>query len=166
MLFQCLEIVNRHVPGSDRQLRGGKICQGARAQVAFAIHQLLRNGIVGRSDLIVFHPLGVVDQTGSQHVGFAFIEIVEELADILPDGDFELDAEVVGKLLRQLIIKTVGFIIEGREGHRRINGADAQFSARHDPRHAVFWFTHPRERRPQGGRQQEGHNADEQIINL
>jgi hypothetical protein len=46
----------------------------------------LRNRIVGGPGLIVFHPLLVIDQPGSQHIGLTVVEVVKQLADILPDG--------------------------------------------------------------------------------
>ena len=151
---------------SDGELLGGQRREGARPGIADAVDQLLRNRIVGGAGLIVFHPLLVIDQSGGQHIGLTVVEVVKQLADVLPDGYLKRDAKVVGKLLRQFVIQTERFIVHGGEGHWRVDGADAQLAASDNARHPVLGFTRPGDRRPQGSRQQKGDNADQQIINL
>ncbi len=151
---------------SDSELLGGQRREGARPGIADAVDQLLRNGIVGGAGLIVFHSLLVIDQSGGQHIGLTVVEVVKQLADVLPDGYLKRYAKVVGKLLRQFIIQTERFIVHGGEGHWRVDSADAQLAASDNARHPVLGFTRPGDRRPQGRRQQKGDNADQQIINL
>ncbi len=115
----------------------------ARPDITDTIDQLLGNRIVGGASLVVFHPLLVINQTGSQHIGLTVVEVVKQLADILPDGYLKRHAQIVSKLLRQFIIQTERFIVHGGEGHRRVDGADAQLAASDNTRHPVLGFTGP-----------------------
>ena len=135
-------------------------------RTADAVNQLLRYPVVNRARLVVFEALVVIDKAGSQHIGIAVIEVVKNLADILAYGHFQFNAEIAGELLGELVIKPVRLIIYTGIRQRGRNSAYAKFAPRLDGRNAVVGFAEPGDRRPQGRCQQQGDDADKQIINL
>ena len=166
LLFQLTQILDHHMAGRNGQLlivNGG---QRAWPQTPDAIDQLLRNGVIGRARLIVFATLTVIDQTGCQYVGIVVIKIVEQLVDILANGNFKLHAKIIGELLRQFIIKANNFAVNVAVNQRRVERTDAQLPPLLNGGDTVFGFAEPGDGRPEGHCQQQRNNADEQIINL
>lgn len=73
-----------------------------------------------------FATLTVIDQTGCQYVGIVVIKVVEQLVDILANGNFKLHAKIIGELLRQFIIKANNFAVNVAVNQRRVERTDAQ----------------------------------------
>ncbi len=142
-LFQCPQIVNHHMPGGDGELVSREAGKGARTQAADAIDQLLRDGIKSGAWLIVFTALAVIDQPGGQHIGIAVVQIVKHLADVLAHGHFELYAQVVSKVLRQLVVQANHFVVDRGVGQRRRDSTDAQLPPRLNGGDAIVGLAEP-----------------------
>ncbi len=54
----------------------------------------------------------VIDKSCRQQVGVTIIEVVKQLADILPHGHFQFYTEVIGKLFRQFVIQAKRFPVD------------------------------------------------------
>ncbi len=143
LLFQRPQVVNHHMPRGDGELFSAEAGKGARAQAADAIDQLLRDGVIGGARLIVFAALAVIDQSGGQHIGLAIIQVVKQLADVLAHGDPELNAQIVSKVLCQLVVQANRFVVDGAVGQRRREGTDAQLPPRLNGGDAIFGLAEP-----------------------
>ena len=94
------------------------------------------------------------------------VQIIKQLVDVLPHGNFQLHAQIVRKQLCQFVIKTDGFTVDIVVNKRGGEGTDAQLPPLLNGGDTVFGLAEPGDRRPEGHCQQQRNNADEQIINL
>ena len=125
-------------------------------------------------EVIVLAGDGDISAIGGNHlihaarrnIGLTVVEVVKQLADILPHGHFQFYAEVIGKLFRQFVIQAKRFPVDFVISQGSMNGAHTQLSPRLNGGDTVVGFTKPGNGWPESDREQQCQNADEQIINL
>ena len=121
-----------------------------RAHGTLPVNQLLRYGIVFRAGAVVFQALIVVHQTGSQHVGFTMIKIVEHALDGGVLRNHQLHAQIICEAFSQFIIEAQIAFRGVHKSQWRIERADAQFSTGFYLIQLVTFTSVPRHGRPQG----------------
>ncbi|SPW32380.1 Uncharacterised protein [Edwardsiella tarda] len=100
----------------------------ARTRLTLAVHQLLRDGVVGRAGAVTLQSLTVVEQSGGDQIGIVALQIVEQLGQSGAHSHAQLHPQIVGEAFSQFIIQPGERVAFALVTERRDDGTDAQLS--------------------------------------